>query len=158
MISRPCIESTQFVAANDNNGNGEKKVHRTTRTCARIRIENVRDRDYVRQGVRYPGRVHEGHHVDIVPRQSIRLYGHDWTWGNTQEKTPYDITFKIGDKAEYDSYNLHFIGVIEGISEKRVRIRDISGQIRQLEIAEFSHHNRHFDLAKLEKANAEWLD
>lgn len=135
----------------------ESKIHRTTRTCTRIRIENVRDRDFVRDGVRYSGRVHEGHHVDIVPRESIRLYGHDCK-GNCQEKTPYDITFKIGDKAEYDSYNLHYIGVIEGITEKRVRIRDDSGRIHQLEMADFSWRNRNFDLAKLEKANAEWLD
>lgn len=156
MKGASCVESVQVVASNDN-GTTDENVYRTTRTCVRIRIENVRHRDYVRDGVRYPGRVHEGHHVDIVPRQSIRLYGHDWKW-DSQEKTPYDITFKIGDKAEYDSYNLHYIGVIEGIGEKRVRIRDDSGRVHQLEIADFSWRNRGFDMAKLEKANAEWLD
>jgi hypothetical protein len=156
MKGASCVESMQLVASNDNCTDDEK-VHRTTRTCARIRIENVRHRDYVRDGVRFPGRVHEGHHVDIIPRQSIRLYGRDWT-GNSLEKTPYDITFRIGDKAEYNSYNLHYIGVIEGIGEKRVRIRDDSGRIHQLEIADFSWRNRDFDLAKLEKANSEWLD
>ncbi len=153
MISRH-IESMQVVPSNDN---GADDGNKTTRACALIRIENVRHRDYVRDGIRYPGMVHEGHHVDIVPRQSIRLYGHDWT-GNRQEKMPYDITFKIGDKAEYNSYNLHYVGVIEGISEKRVRIRDDCGRIHQLEIADFSWRNRNFDLAKLEKTNSEWLD
>lgn len=141
--------------ATNDNGIDDKGIQRVTRTCARIRIENVRHRDYVRSGVRFPGRIHEGHHVDIVPRQSIRLYGHEW---NGREKIPYDITFKVGDKAEYDSYNLHYIGVIESIGEKRVTIRDDSGRIHKLEIADFSFRNRDFHLAKLEKANAEWLD
>ena len=53
--------------------------------------------------------------ADIEPKKSIRLYG---TFKNLcAGPRNYDITFKIGDKAEYDSYNLKYVGTITAIPE-----------------------------------------
>jgi hypothetical protein len=51
--------------------------------------------------------------VTIVPGVSITV---------SEPHTGRTKTYKMGDMAEYDSYNLSYYGPIVGISDKRVRI------------------------------------
>jgi hypothetical protein len=60
------------------------------------------------------------HNAEIIPGQSITLYGE-------QDGKAYSKTFKIGDIAEYDSYNLSYnlsyLGKIVSITAKTVTIQ-----------------------------------
>ena len=71
-------------------------------------------------------------------------------------------TFNIGSQAEYGSYNLSYVGTITGITDKTVTIVESKGTrnevTHRLKIAEFCWRNFNFDLAKVQKANANWYD
>lgn len=92
----------------------------------------------------------ETYNVEIEPKKSIRIYGN--YKGNNKA---FNITFKIGDKAEYDSYNLKYIGEIVSIGEKTVTIdpghRDKKSR---LSLAEFCWRNHNFDAERIAKENA----
>ena len=82
---------------------------------------------------RSPSTVVEGAFADITPGVSIRLYGEHK--GYRKDGGLYDLTFKIGDVAEYDSYNLNYLGTIEKITAKTVTIRPRHGEkVRRLQI------------------------
>jgi hypothetical protein len=60
--------------------------------------------------------------AEIEPKKSIRLHG---TFKNlTKGPRVYDLTFKIGDRAEYDSYNFRYTGTIVAIGEKTITIEE----------------------------------
>lgn len=64
-----------------------------------------------------------------------------------------DITFKVGDIVEYDSYNLRYLGKIEKITEKRITVQPRYGATRKsMDLYTFAWRNYKFDL---EQANAE---
>lgn len=71
-------------------------------------------------------------------------------------------TFSIGEQAEYDSYNLSYVGTITGITEKTVTIVAYMGtnqpQTHRLKMSEFCWRNWNFDLNKIRKENAAWSD
>lgn len=108
------------------------------------------------------------YNVDIEPRQSIRLYGAyqnhcdyiknaDGTHTRIEQPKPFDITFKIGDVAEYDSYNLKYLGKIVSIGEKTVTI-DAHGtgeRMKRLDLWHFAWRNWDFDLETIRAHNAE---
>lgn len=108
------------------------------------------------------------YNVDIEPRKSIRLYGAyqnhceyvkntDGTHTRIEQPKPFDITFKIGDRAEYDSYNLDYCGNIVSIGEKTVTI-DTSGtgeRTKRLDLWHFAWRNWDYDAAKIDAHNAE---
>lgn len=64
--------------------------------------------------------------------------------------------FRIGDTAEYDSYNLSYMGTIKSITSTTVTIvpkyRD---KAKRLNIHEFSWRNYDFDVAKKSAENTE---
>lgn len=67
-------------------------------------------------------------------------------------------TFKIGDTAEYDSYNLSYTGVITSITEKTVTIRPRSAtRQRRLSIDSFSWRNWNFDAERIARENSETM-
>lgn len=67
-----------------------------------------------------------------------------------------DITFKVGDTAEYDSYNLRYLGTIEGISEKRVIIQPRYGARRKsMDLYSFAWRNYNFKLEEALEENAQ---
>lgn len=96
--------------------------------------------------------------VEIEPKKSIRLYG---TFNNlTAGPRQYDITFRIGDVAEYDSYNLKYTGRIVSIGEKTVTIEDrhngcSAPSRRRLDLADFANRNWDFDAEKIAAHNRE---
>ena len=70
-----------------------------------------------------------------------------------------DITFAEGDVAIYDSFNFDYIGTIERITEKTVKIRHQHGNsVTQLDLATFANRNYKFDLEKSNAARAAWYD
>ena len=86
--------------------------------------------------------------ANIEPARSIHMVG---TYGNG----PVDITFNVGDTAEYDSYNLKYLGTITKISDKSVTIQPKYGdQVRRLDLNEFMWRNHDFNLEKVSAENA----
>lgn len=96
-----------------------------------------------------------GHHVTIVDRECIVLFGIDL--GRVKGALPYSRGFAVGDVAEYGSYNMSYTGTITKITTNRVTIVD--GQLtRSLKIGDFARRNRHFTAAAAEIRNAAWND
>lgn len=96
--------------------------------------------------------------ADIVKGQSIRLYG--VRYAGSQYGTSYDTTFKIGDQAEYDSYNLHYTGVITGITDKTVTITEDYGSPapkHRLKLEQFEWRNFDFDAVRIAAANCDTM-
>ena len=122
-----------------------------------IALRNLRGKPWRRAGVTHEGQLAEGHHADIIPGKSIRLFGIETNrYGGPKA---YDKTFKVGDEAEYGSYNLHYFGKILAIGAKTVRIETSStgGRSRLLDPYEFSFRNRD-DADRKHEANADWRD
>jgi hypothetical protein len=100
----------------------------------------------------------EIYNVEIEPKQSIRLYG---LFKNVYgAPRPYDITFKIGDSAEYDSYNLKYTGIITSIGAKTVIITDYHNgcatpEAHRLDLAHFANRNWDYDAEKIAAYNRE---
>lgn len=165
MVARQAVEAGRkpakvanlaLVAMTSDASNDTMAIPATVRTCARIRLTDLRHKDWTLHGYKYEGRVLKGHHADIEPKKSIRLYGHE---SNHVKPHDYDITFKIGDSAIYGSYNLVYTGEIIAIGEKTVKIREDKGtKVHSLDIATFSDRNRGYDAEKIFKRNSEWMD
>lgn len=87
--------------------------------------------------------------AEIERNKSIRMVGF---YNNNQV----DITFNMGDMAEYDSYNLSYYGEIVGISTKSVQIKEKhGGRIHRLDLNTFMWRNHDFDLEKTIAKNHE---
>lgn len=70
-----------------------------------------------------------------------------------------DITFTEGDTAVYDSYNFDYLGTIEKITQKTVKIKaQHGGRNYQLDLATFANRNYKFDLTKSNAERAAWCD
>lgn len=69
-----------------------------------IKIEEIRNKDHVIFGKKHEGSILKGHKAEIEPKKFIRIYGQEWN--HRDAPVNFDKTFKIGDWAEYDSYNL----------------------------------------------------
>lgn len=68
--------------------------------------------------------------------------------------------FHIGDYAEFDSYNLHYDGIITGITDKTVTIMDGSyrtPKFKRLKLEQFAWRNWDFDKQKNDARNAETM-
>jgi hypothetical protein len=130
-----------------------------------IHLRDLKDRDWVRVGVKHEGKADVGHHADIKPKQYIRLFGTSKKWlpkeGRVEPSdVAYDITFRVGDQAVYGGYNLTYTGPILAIGAKTITVQaGMTGdRKKQLTIAQFSHDNRDYDAEKIAKRNAEWMD
>lgn len=65
------------------------------------------------------------YNADIKKNESIRIFG---TYKNhVNGPQEFDKTFKVGEWAEYDSYNLKYNGEIVAIGEKTVTIEEYPG-------------------------------
>lgn len=86
-------------------------------------------------------------HIDR--NKSIRLVGE-------YSNHDVDIMFKVGDIAEYGSYNLHYLGTIVKITDKGVTIDPKYGErTKRLSLNEFMWRNHDFNLERIEARNAE---
>lgn len=117
-----------------------------------IQLTTIKARDSKRGGQVFEGPTAPTCSAEIVPGASIRLFGLD----RSARKLPFSVTFKVGDAAEYDSYNLSYYGTITSITDKTVTIVK-SGAAHRLSIYDFTWRNRDFDLAKTKASNTEEL-
>lgn len=102
-------------------------------------------------GVAYPAQASE-YAVIIEKDKSIAIFREK---NGTVEVC---AKFVIGDKAEYDSYNLSYLGEIDKISANTVTIvkkRGVSNKVHRLNMHEFCYRNYNFDLARIAKENHE---
>ena len=90
-------------------------------------------------------KLHGPYSVDVVKGKSITVIreGHK------------PNTFKIGDMAEHDSYNLSYYGVITQITEKTVTILDDCFGKKRLKLDTFAWRNYDFDLGRVQAENHE---
>lgn len=87
----------------------------------------------------------------IIPGKCIAIRRVD----NTASTKP--TVFHIGDMAEYDSYNLSYIGVIESITNKTITIKPAHNERKRLDLYTFAWRNYNFDLEKVRANNAETM-
>lgn len=136
---------------------------------APIVITDVRPRARVYRGQSFERLPDTGHHVSIVPGESITLYGAEKGQpkhianDNGEQRyvfidEPYHKVYRIGDFAEHGSYNLSYYGKIVSITEKTVIIEDECFGRKRLDIYDFSRRNRRFDVQKAARRNADWMD
>ncbi|MBU0959202.1 MAG: hypothetical protein KKB31_04640 [Nanoarchaeota archaeon] len=118
-----------------------------------IILNEIKSKDRKRFGKTYPGHVLKGHKAEIIPGASIRIHGEEWNHINAP--VAFDRTFKVGDEAEYGSYNLKYTGEIVKIGAKTVTIRAYDRNNHQITIETFSWRNWDFDGEKIAKYNAE---
>lgn len=91
--------------------------------------------------------------VELEKNKSIKI---DCTYANHINPKPTSVEFKIGDTAEYDSYNLSYMGTIVGITEKTVRIKPRhETSTRMLKLGDFCNRNWDFNLEKKMAENQE---
>jgi hypothetical protein len=93
--------------------------------------------------------------ADILPGHSIRIFGVMTNHVNGPQN--FDKVFKLGDQAEYDSFNLIYTGKIVRIGPKTVTIKhyDHSDTVTQLDVHWFADKNWDFDADKIAKHNSE---
>ena len=119
--------------------------------------DEIKSKDRIRFGVKYPGQVLTGYKAVVMPGKSIRLHGSESNLVNGP--VTFDITFKIGDYAEYDSYNLKYTGKITAIGPKTVTVQERPGTCNaknhKLSIYTFSWRNFNYDGKKIAAHNAE---
>lgn len=154
---------------------------KTTKSSAAktVTVTNVRSKDVTRFGVKHEGEAAVGHNLEIVVGVSVRLFG---TENNRYVKDAsgrmvpgsfeYSRTFKVGDAAEYDSFNLSYVGTITAITEKTITICEsnfckcgcslgscsrgcTTGKAHRLDLSEFSRRNKHFDAQETAERNHE---
>jgi hypothetical protein len=128
---------------NKTNKNGGDKM---------IKTENIKPKTRKVFGKVYEGETSDTHHADIVPGKYIRIHGIYRNHVNGPQH--YNRVFKIGDKAEYDSYNFNYVGTIVAIGAKTVTIED-HGDRKRLDLYTFAWRNWNFDLEKIRKNNYE---
>lgn len=94
----------------------------------------------------------DGFAVTITKNGSIRIRGERYG-------KPVDVTYGMGDTAEYDSWNLSYMGEIMSITPKTVTIREThpGAKKHRLKVAEFVSRNAGGLESKF-KNNREWYD
>lgn len=119
----------------------------------KIKVETIKARDMKRGSQTIAGEVLQGCHAEIVPGESIRVFG-DYRG----RYFPFDKTFKIGDTAEYDSYNMSYTGAIVNIGAKTVTIQKGDGtRTCRLSLYDFCWRNHDLDLDRIAERNHDVL-
>lgn len=129
-----------------------------------IEVKMIQPKERKVFGKVYPGQASGIFNADIQPGKSIRIHGFTQTYSriNGHQLNPFpgagcvsfDLTFNIGDQAEYDSFNLIYTGKIVSITAKTVTIEEY-GQKHRLDLYTFIRRNYDFNLDKIRKYNAE---
>ena len=151
--------AAKLVAANDN-----RPARKSAKRAPAVTHTDIRSRDWTRGGRKFEGSADKGHHVIVRAGESVTVLGDGEryvmnveTRRNESRRVAYRTTFKLGDVAVYGGMNLTYTGTVVAIGEKTVKIVD-HGTAHLLSLHDFSQLNRFFDLVKIEKRNAEWMD
>lgn len=125
---------------------------------AKISHTQINPKPYTLYGVKHASvETQNTYNADIEPGESIRIYG---LYANRiGGPVAFDKTFKVGDWAEYDSYNLIYCGIITAIGEKTVTILGEYGRkATRLDLHSFCRRNWDFNLEEIARRNSEWTD
>ena len=122
----------------------------------------IRERDIKRKGQLIPGKVVKNSYAAITPGRSIVLFGINQNARSDYRLRGYTRRFTIGDVAEYDSYNLSYLGKIVQITDKRITFSgerraqssDSKQKTRQLSIHEFNWRNWDLNVEETKERNA----
>ena len=88
-------------------------------------------------------------HVYVYPRDRIEVHTRNGVGEVVNMKV-----FRVGDRAEYDSFNLSYTGEIVSITGKNVIIKpDYNQKTKRLDFYAFSWRNHNFDLVKIREYN-----
>lgn len=95
--------------------------------------------------------------AEITPGESIRIFGVKGNRANGPVE--FDLTFKVGDVAEYDSYNLIYTGRITKIGPKTVTIQhyETGPRSSRLRLSEFSWRNWDFNSEVIASRNSDTM-
>jgi len=96
----------------------------------------------------------ESYMLYVTPGDRVEIHTHNRSGELVSLKV-----FRVGDEAEYDSYNLRYIAPIKSITAKNV-IFDMSdkcqrGDTKRLKMDQFAWRNHDFDLEAVRAQNAE---
>lgn len=133
-------------------------------SSGKTKFVKITRRAFKRFGKTTPESVVADQYAAITPGSQIVLFGvkDQYEPGKRDAvKRGYISRYKIGDTAEYDSYNLVYFGTISAITNKRVTIDKGRGYSKKasLDIEQFS--NKNWDPDNLEeglKRNRNWSD
>lgn len=118
---------------------------------------NIVPRPFKRGGISFPRENTQGTYHAETSKGQIRIHGVCTNHVNGPQ--PFDRIFKIGDAAEYDSWNLKFVGNIVAIGPKTVTVKHYhnSANVTRLSLYEFVDRNWDFNEERHAKYNAEEL-
>ncbi len=120
----------------------------------KIEVTNIKAKARTRHGVTHePEAERNEYNATICPGERIRIYG----VYIDDRPIAFSKTFKIGDRAEYDSYNLAYTGAIVAIGAKTVTIDagSTGENLKRLDLYTFCWRNWDYDAAKIAKRNDE---
>lgn len=90
-------------------------------------------------------------HVYVQPGERIEVHTRDGAGGLTGMKV-----FRVGDEAEYDSFNLKYTGTIKSITAKSVIVQPRFGRSsKRLDFRAFAWRNFDFDADRVARENYE---
>lgn len=110
-------------------------------------LEPIFTPKFKRFGVVHPPKPTE-YMAEVVPGVSIRIVADIERYNEIRR---FDRTFKIGDIAEYDSYNLSYTGKITRITNNQVWVE--SYRTYRLNLYTFAWRNFNFDEEQTAKSN-----
>ena len=116
-----------------------------------LTVEAIQPRARKHQGKTVQPTTIDNHNAVIIPGKSIRIFGIYNNHINGPQK--FNKLFKVGDRAEYDSYNLMYVGTIVAIGKTSVTIEDM-GERKRLDLYSFCWRNWDFNLEKIERQNS----
>jgi len=80
--------------------------------------------------------------------------------GKNSDGDEYTQTFRVGDAAIWDSYNLHYWGTIKAIGARTVTIQTRDGRTKRLDLYKFNleNHGGEKMQEKRRERDANWYD
>jgi len=123
-------------------------------------FKTVQTKKYTRFGKVHPATPTE-YDVRIIPQQEITIRRNQPLEPGTRPNYRFngERTFRVGDWAEYDSYNLHYLGKIIAITNKTVTILDYPNshnpRKRRLDLHTFCWRNFSYSVEEKRVSNAD---
>lgn len=130
------------------------EVVKAAKTSKPIHYAEIKGKDRTLHGRLHEGQVIKGFQAEVIPGQSVRLFG---TQHNRVSPLDFDITFKVGDVAVQDSFNLVYTGTITAIGPKTVTITTWD-RVHKLDLYTFATRNWDYNAERIHKRNTEWSD
>ena len=138
---------------NNDNNKGAKQM----KNKKKIVVNGIVSRSYTRQGVTYEGTESNDYNAEIIPGVSIRIFGTIKRYD--ENNISFDRTYKMGEQAEYDSYNLIYTGEIVAIAGKTVTVQHYPSRPRKsrMSLHDFIWRNYDLDMDKVNARNQDTL-